>query len=271
MGRCDYCHEETGVLGREHRDCIDAAERIRALVRETVFGAGDGSDFARAYAVACQANGHKIVDPAAALAEWRNAVAKVLDDRILSAQEEHRLMAIAGPAGINQTNAGEAWTRLVKAAILRDVAEGRIPDRTKIEGTRANLMKKEKAVWLFNGSKFFEERIHRSFKGVSHGLSIRIAKGVYYRPAAFRGSPVESAKLVHVDTGQALITSHHIYLLGARKSARIPYRKIVAFEPYRDGLGIQRDAVRANPQIITVDDAWFAYNLVTNLAAIGQD
>jgi hypothetical protein len=27
----------------------------------------------------------------------------------------------------------------------------------------------------------------------------------------------------------------------------------------------------AKPQIFTVDDAWFAYNLITNLAAIGAD
>jgi len=54
--------------------------------------------------------------------------------------------------------------------------------------------------------------------------------------------------------------------LGPRKSIRVPYRKIVSFEPYRDAVGIQRDAATARPQVFGVDDAWFAYNLVTNLA-----
>jgi hypothetical protein len=259
------------MLGREHSECRDAGKRIQVLVKETVHGAGSGSDFAGAYAIACQADGHRIVDVAPALTAWKDAVAKVLDDRILSAEEEQRVLSIAGAVGIDQNNGGETWVRLVKAAILRDVADGKIPERAKIEGARANLMKKEKPVWLFNGSKFLEERTSRSFAGVSHGLSIRVAKGIYYRPSVFRGHPVETTKLQHVDGGQVLVTSHHIYLLGARKSSRIPYRKIVAFEPYSDGVGIQRDAMSAKPQIFTVDDAWFAYNLVTNLGAIAAD
>jgi hypothetical protein len=259
------------MLGREHRECGEAGKRIQMLVRETAFGTGDGSDFAGAYDVACQANGHKVVDVAPALAAWREAVTRLLDDRILSADEEKRLLTIAGTVGIKQDNGGAAWVQLVKAAILRDVTEGKIPERAQITGAKANLMKKEKAVWLFNGSKFLEERTSRSFTGVSHGLSIRIAKGIYYRPSAFRGHPVESTKVVHVDNGNVLVTSHHLYLLGARKSSRVPYRKIVAFEPYKDGIGIQRDAMTAKPQIFTVDDAWFAYNLITNLAAIGAE
>jgi hypothetical protein len=271
VGRCDFCHDDTGVLGREHRECSEASKRIQILVRETALGAGDGSDFAGAYGVACQANGHKVIDVAPALLAWREAVTKVLDDRILSADEERRLLTIAGTVGIKQDNGGDAWVRLVKAAILRDVTEGKIPERAQISGTKANLMKKEKAVWIFNGSKFLEERTSRSFAGVSHGLSVRIAEGVYYRPSVFRGHPVESTKLVHVDNGTVLVTSHHLYLLGARKSSRVSYRKIVAFEPYKDGIGIQRDAVTAKPQIFTVDDAWFAYNLITNLAMIGAN
>jgi hypothetical protein len=271
VGRCDLCHEETGVLGREHRECSDAGKRIQLLVRKTALGSGNGSDFAGAYDVARQANTHRVVDVAPALAAWRDAVTKVLDDRILSADEETRLLTIAETVGIKQENGGEAWVRLVKAAILRDVTEGRIPERAQISGANANLMKKERSVWLFNGSKFLEEHTSRSFAGVSHGLSIRIAKGVYYRPSVFRGHPIESTKLVHVDNGNVLVTSHHLYLLGARKSSRVPYRKIVAFEPYKDGIGIQRDAMTAKPQIFTVDDAWFAYNLITNLAAIGAD
>lgn len=271
MGKCDLCREETGVLGREHPECKEAAGRIRELVRLELQTAGASDGFGTRYEQARTAGTHKVIDVTPALEEWKRAVDKALEDGILSAEEERRATEVATAAGINQGNAGASWFKLVKAGVLRDVTEGKIPERMKIEGVTANLMKKERSVWFFNGVQFFEERTSRSFAGVSHGLSIRIAKGLYYRPSMFRGSPIETTKLVHADNGGLLITSHHLYFLGARKSFRIPYRKIVAFEPFKDGIGVQRDAMSAKPQIFKLDDAWFAYNLVSNLAAVGAD
>jgi hypothetical protein len=49
---------------------------------------------------------------------------------------------------------------------------------------------------------------------------------------------------------------------------RIPYAKIVSFEPFDNGLGIMRDGVSAKPQIFVTHDGWFSYNLVSNLAHV---
>ena len=62
------------------------------------------------------------------------------------------------------------------------------------------------------------------------------------------------------------VTSKHIYFHGARKRFRVRYDRIVSFEPYRDGIGIMRDAQTAKPQTFQTGDGWFIYNLVTNLA-----
>lgn len=259
------------MLGREHQECKESTGRIRELVRRELQMATSTEGFGTRYEEARTAGGRKVIDVTPALEAWKLAVDTALEDGILSADEEQRATDIASAVGIDQANAGPSWTKLVKAAILRDVTEGRIPERAKIDGITANLLKKERPVWLFNGAQYFEERTSRSFAGVSHGLSIRIAKGVYYRPSMFRGSPIETSKVVHADSGGLLITSHHVYFLGARKSFRIPYRKIVAFAPFKDGIGVQRDAMTAKPQIFKVDDAWFAYNLVSNLASIAGD
>jgi len=270
VGKCDFCREDTGLLGIDHADCRAAGRQISELVSRA---AGDTSDleaFPGKYEEARNVSGRKVVAIGPALAGWNEAVEKVLEDGVLSADEETRLVTIAKATGLEQTNAGPAWVRLGKAAILRDVLEGKIPQRVAVEGHRANLLKAERAVWLFKGVRYYEERTSRSFQGVSHGLSIRIAKGVYYRPSAFRGSPVETTKLVQVDNGQVLVTSHHIYFLGTRKSLRVPYRKIVSVEPFKDGIGIQRDAMTAKPQVFVLDDAWFAYNLVSNLGRISE-
>lgn len=55
-------------------------------------------------------------------------------------------------------------------------------------------------------------------------------------------------------------------LLAHSRRFRIKYDKIVAFEPYSDGIGVQRDAVTAKPQSFVTDDGWITYNLITNLA-----
>lgn len=271
MGKCDFCHEETGVLGRDHPDCRAAGKRISELVRQSALDATGIEGFPARYEEARTAQGRRVIAAGPALAGWGQAIEKVLDDGVLSSDEESRLVAIAKATGIDQANAGPMWTRLAKAAVLRDVIEGKVPQRVAVEGHHANLMKAERPVWLFNAVRYYEERTYRSFTGVSHGLSIRIAKGVYYRPSAFRGSPVETTKLVQVDNGQVLVTSHHIYFLGTRKSLRVPYRKIVSVEPFKDGIGIQRDAMSAKPQIFILDDAWFVYNLVSNLGRISEE
>jgi hypothetical protein len=271
VGKCDFCHEETGLLGRDHPDCRTAGKRISELVRQSALNATGVEGFPARYEEARTAQGRKVVALGPVLAGWGQAIDGVLEDGVLSSDEEGRLVAIAKATGIDQANAGSLWTRLVKAAVLRDVMEGKVPERVAVEGHHANLMKAERPVWLFNGVRYYEERTYRSFKGVSHGLSIRIAKGVYYRPSAFRGSPVETTKLVQVDSGQVLVTSHHIYFLGTRKRLRVPYRKIVSVEPFKDGIGIQRDAMTARPQIFILDDAWFAYNLVSNLGRISEE
>tara|TARA_R110000868_G_scaffold189695_2_gene433077 strand:+ start:122429 stop:122581 length:153 start_codon:yes stop_codon:yes gene_type:complete len=49
---------------------------------------------------------------------------------------------------------------------------------------------------------------------------------------------------------------------------RIKLDKIVSFQPYDDGLGVQRDAATAKPQSFITGDGWFIYNLVMNVAKL---
>lgn len=62
------------------------------------------------------------------------------------------------------------------------------------------------------------------------------------------------------------LSSKHIYFAGSHKRFRIRYDKIVSFEPYCDGVGLQRDAATAKPQAFKTGDGWFTYNLIRNLA-----
>ena len=48
---------------------------------------------------------------------------------------------------------------------------------------------------------YYETKTRRERRGSSNGLSIRITRGVYYRPSTFRSQSVEWDETVHAGTG----------------------------------------------------------------------
>ena len=123
-------------------------------------------------------------------------------------------------------------------------------------------------MWVIQDVEYLETVVRRERQGTSHGLSIRVARGVYYRPSTFRSGPIEWEETVHADTGLLGFTTKHIYFASSRKKFRVRYDRIISFEPYDDGFGIMRDAQTAKPQAFRTGDGWFAYNLAAKLAQI---
>jgi len=196
---------------------------------------------------------------------------RALEDEIISSEEEDALDAYKNHFQFEQTELDEngAYTKLVQAGVLRDLMEGKLPARINVQGQLPfNLQKSEELVWVFQNVKYLEERQRTTYSGGYSGVSLRIAKGVYYRTGGFRGNPTITSTTVHVDTGLLGITTKHIYFSGSNKSFRAPYPKIVSFTPFSDGFGLQRDAMTAKPQSFVIGDGWFVYNLVTNLAQL---
>ena len=200
---------------------------------------------------------------------WETAVSDALDDDVLSLDEETALASYLSHFNLsaNDVNSSEGHTRMVKAVVIREASEGLVPQRLKVKGrVPFNLMKSEQLVWMINDVKYLEVLTRRQRRGASHGVSVRIAKGVYYSPRTFSSQTHEWEETVHVDTGILGVTTKHLYFHGARKRFRVRYDRVVSFEPYRDGMGIMRDAQSAKPQAFITGDGWFIYNLVTNLA-----
>ncbi len=200
---------------------------------------------------------------------WEAAVDGVLEDGVLTLDEEAALVRYLRHFDLSaeDVNDNGAHTNMVKVAVIREAAEGLVPQRQSLDGpVPFNLMKSEQLVWLMDDVDYHEVVVRRERRGTSHGLSIRVAKGLYYRPGMFRSQFHEWEETVHVDTGLLGITSKHLYFHGQRKRFRIRYDRIVSFDAYNDGIGVMRDAQTAKPQSFRTGDGWFAYNLVTNLA-----
>ena len=251
-------------LDRAARDRIMLDARLAALA--TTGGGGHLDELAMTVAE----SELSVTEQRLLLAQaWEAAVEGSIEDGVLSLDEENALIRYLDRFDLDQAdvNANGAFTDMIKSAVIREAAEGLIPERLSLDTKPPfNLMKSEQLVWVINGVDYHEVAIRRERRGTSHGVSVRIAKGLYYSPRTFRSRTVEWEETVHQDTGLLGVTSKHIYFHGPRKRFRIRYDRIVSFEPYEDGIGVMRDAQTAKPQTFRTGDGWFIYNLVTNLA-----
>ena len=175
----------------------------------------------------------------------------------MALDEESALAKYSAHFGLTQQDldGNGAQTSLVQAAVIRDVTQGIVPQRQNTTGTIPfNLMKSETLVWVIQDVDYLETVVRRERQGTSHGLSIRVARGLYYRPSTFRSRPIEWDETVHADTGLLGLTTKHIYFAGRKKKFRVRYDRIVSFDPYDDGFGIMRDAQSARPQTFRTGD-----------------
>ena len=200
---------------------------------------------------------------------WEAAVEGTLEDGLLTLDEENALYRYLDHFGVTSQQADQSGvhTNVVKAAVIREITEGVVPQRQNITGrVPFNLMKSESLVWVMDNVEYYETVVRRERRGSSHGLSIRVARGLYYQPRTFRSRSVEWEETVHQDTGLLGFTTKHVYFSGTKKKFRVRYDRIVDFEPFSDGFEIMRDAQTAKPQAFKTGDGWFAYNLAVNLA-----
>jgi hypothetical protein len=274
MGDCKHCGKPAGFLRSTHPECREQFEHgkqeILSAVSQAVDEAGalDGLP-GRITNIAQRSFVREAEQRALIARSWASAVDRFLEDGILEESEEKRLMELKSRFSLTQSELDEsgALTKVTKAAVLRDILNGVVPQRmTLSSGLPINLQKGEQVVWAFPNSDYLEDKTKRQYVGGSQGVSIRVMKGVYYRVGAFKGEAIDRTVRVHVDTGLVAITNKHIYFSGPAKSVRLPYAKIVSFQPFNDGVGVVRDAQTAKPQIFVTGDGWFTYNLVTNLA-----
>ena len=279
MGNCRHCKQPAGWLRSVHKECATKFEQGKALITSLLVDAIEddaalASFYSQASAVAKEHFlGEQDIDNLI-VEGFGQAVDDFLEDGLLTEEEEASLTLAARKLKVPQARLVATGTadKLRKGYVLRELMYGRLPEpQSQAERLPFNFQKSERPVWCFEGVKYCEMKTSREFVGRSHGVSVRIARGLYYRTGSFRGHPVETTSLQHIDTGLLALTNKHLYFSGAKKSFRIAYAKIVSFTPYSDGLGLHREAASAKPQLFITTDGWFTYNLVVNLSELAAE
>lgn len=273
MGKCPYCNKSAGIFRKLHKDCeqkyLQAKESIANRTVEN-FEDLNNLNFSELKALAkeyfvTEAEYEDIIS-----SSYANILDLYLDDGVLSKEEEDKLEKFMEKSELSQDvfDKNDSLSKTVRASILRDLLNGdEITNRIKINGNLPfKFQKSENLIWLFQNVELFEQRIKTTYKGGSQGVSLRIAKGVYYRTNSFKGHPVKTTKIVPIATGMVAITEKHIYFSSPIKNFRINYTKIITLDPYSDGIGITKDGVTAKPQVFKNVDGWFCYNFIKNIS-----
>lgn len=276
MGDCCYCKKPAGLFRSKHQECEQIRNTGLSQIRTKISESLSNPEAVKALPDLVRDVAEKSFIAGPDLREviidsFASVLDGFLDDGVLDSAEEDQLMLLATAFNLNQAELDKkgAYTKVVKSAVLRDVMNGEFPERVTVSGNLPiNFQKGEKIIWVFQNTEYLEDKNKRHYVGGSQGVGIRVMKGVYYRVGSFKGEAVNTTERVHVDTGILVLTNKHMYFAGPAKSLRLPYSKIVSFQPFSDGVGVIRDAATAKPQIFVTGDGWFSYNLAANLAQL---
>jgi hypothetical protein len=69
-------------------------------------------------------------------------------------------------------------------------------------------------------------------------------KGLSWRYGQVSVSRVTTEELKQIDSGTLYVTSKRLLFNGVSKNLNVPYKKIIQFTLYKDGIQIQKDAGR---------------------------
>ncbi len=198
------------------------------------------------------------------------AATNYLKDGLLSPQEEQRVNTYTSTFAIPTNNLPATYqnsniAKMSQASILSNLQRGVLPP----QNTFAPIMlgKGETILWQYSDVKLFEEKVQREYHSNRGGLSVRVCKGVYYRPSTGRMKPVERSYMNQEGVGVLYITNKHLIFNSPTKGVKIPYSKIIGVTPYSDGLEVNRDG-NAKRLILQGFDSWFIMNAMALVANI---
>lgn len=225
MGACKYCGQSAGWFSDVHTECRRKRDSAIADISSTIsaFLSGKIANFPKSRVDEIYQQGFieqrfDLQEKAISEhidAQLRNGVIDEHDERILlskigdirgesDAPEAPSTweLELWMPPSLNDEVLAGYGLKLLKNAVLRDVLAGQIPRRVVVtDPLPFALSRDEHFIWGFTDVAYYEYRNRREFVGGSHGVSVRIMKGIYYRVGASRGTAVNRDELIHRDTG----------------------------------------------------------------------
>jgi hypothetical protein len=170
---------------------------------------------------------------------YKNAVQRAIADNEVTISEQETLEQLAKKLNLNvdelnlDKSTDETYNYLV---FLNALNNGYLPSSTN---SAIVLQKNEVAHWEVSANLLTSKIVTTGYSGGSQGVSLRVMKGVSYRVGASKSRPIkEQVSVKH--PGVLVVTSKRIVFSSSTKSFTIPFTQLISFDPYSDGLGLQK-------------------------------
>lgn len=273
MALCKFCGTSAGFFKDRHPECAQgaekeaekAAEKERALVRKVAEvkalmasapeGAISVDELVKLITPITEGNSEITWR---AFCVWITAMASA--DRIPTTKEERLAVELAKHYDFSKERVPDSgWDKLVRLCIMRDLSEGKIPERIRIDGGLPfNMEAGERIVWLFNDAEYLEDRVVRSSNRSYGGLSVRVAPGIYLHGG--QSAPAATSEgFVSIDHGTLALTDRAVLFQGTHRALRFKYKDIASFTRYDYGFAICKGTQTARPVGFQVKDVFAGF------------
>lgn len=280
MGVCRYCGQKAGWFSDVHEACIASSqkgcEEIASLISSAISDKlsppqdehGDNQEWSSSIANQAWSETGPAVDgitnaqkiPAddlhrALLQGWSAGAERVGLAGPLDPARHSAIISFARAAGLaeQETSKTDGFRAATLSLLLWSVmVHGDPASVASVPKHPFNLKAGEVPIVFFGSVVYSQETVSRAYQGSYGGMSVRLARGVYYHFGGFKGQRLETATLKEIDYGGMLLTTQHIYFGGERRTFRIAYEHVVSFRPHADGIGVFRDSASAKPEVFAV-------------------
>ena len=215
MGVCKYCWKKAGFLSHKHKECeqkfLNGQIQITQEIQNCIIASGNYDLLVLSITKIAKTS----FIPTSRLYEllissFEVAIDSLTQDSVISLESQKSVNSYIKYFDLSQDSLDKngSYSKMIKSSILSQVFHGFIPTAklaTKFS-LPFNFLKDEKLIWTDKNVEYLEQRTSTHYQGSSHGFSVRIVKGLYYRTGSFNSYPVETTARVSFGMGIIAIT-----------------------------------------------------------------
>ncbi len=172
------------------------------------------------------------------IAAYVTASKAIRTDGVVTNEEYEKLKKIQQFLKIPDEDIRGSKKELTRLCLINEIQQGTLP---LITDSPVILQKTEKVHWVEPGDLLEERVISRRYEGGSHGVSVRIMKGVSYRVGAHRGHIVSETGIVPISSGDFVVTNKRAIFSGDKKSFALRIDKLLDLEMFSNGTRLTDD------------------------------
>jgi hypothetical protein len=166
----------------------------------------------------------------------QNFIEEAASDERLSPEEESEMHDIADSLGIELSFDDNTQQALDRFRLYWQIENGQLPEIKP----DINLYKGEKLYFKGHAEWVEHKQVTRRFNYGGPTARIKLAKGIYYRAGSLGVNRTTEDVWQHLDSGIIYLTERRIIFMGQRGNKNIRLNKILTFNPYSNGVDIQK-------------------------------